>query len=135
MYRCHPKYRGEHPYYDWCYIKWWDGDNPVTNEPKEIRLIGRIHLFIETLEGDVKAVVQSVEVNTDEPHGVFGTYWCLEQHGPARARKLKFSLADVDALDDHVMLLPYDDGGHRYIHIHDRSEWPDCFQETVPPDE
>jgi hypothetical protein len=135
VYRCHPKYRGENAYYDWCHIKWWDGEDPITNQPKEIRLIGRIHLFVETPDGTVKAVVQSVEFGTDEPYGVFGTYWCLEQAGPARAKKPKFALADVEALDDHVMVLPYDDGGQRYIHIHDRSEWPDYFQETVPPQE
>jgi hypothetical protein len=135
IYRCHPKYRGEHAYYDWCHIKWWDGDDPITNEPKEIRLIGRIHLFIETPDGEVKAVVQSVEVDTYEPYGVFGTYWYMEECGPATARKPKFSLADVDALDDHVMVLPYDNTGKRYVHIHDRCEWAGCFQDTVPPDD
>ena len=135
VYRCHPKYRGEHPYYDWCHINWWDGDDPVTNDPIEIRLIGRLHLFIQTPDGDVKAVIQSVNRDTNEAYGVFGTYWYIEEDGPARARKPKFELADIHSLDDHVMVLPYDDSGKKFIHIHDRSEWPDCFHETVlPPD-
>lgn len=135
VYRCHPKYRGERAYYDWCYVKWWDGEDPITQEPQEVRLIGRIHLFIETPEGDIKAVVQSVEFGTDEAHSVFGTYWYLEESGPQTARVPKFELADIDALDDHVMVLPYDDTSKRYIHIHNRSEWAGYFQTTQPPSE
>jgi hypothetical protein len=135
VYRCHPKYRGERAYYDWCYIKWWDGDDPVTHEPREARIIGRIHLFVKTPDGLIKAVVHSVDHETHETHSVFGTYWHMEEDGPQKARKPKFELADVDALDDHVMVLPYNDTGKMYIHIHNRSEWPGYFVETRPPTE
>ena len=133
VYRCHPKYRNHRSYYDWCYVKWWDGDDSNTQEPQDVRIIGRIHLFIETPDGEIKAVVQSVDLQTQEPYGVFGTYWYLEESGPLTARTPKFELVDVDALDDHVMVVPYDDTGKRYIHIHDRSEWAGYFLETQPP--
>ena len=135
VYRCHPKYRGENAYYDWCYVKWYDGVNEETQEEKEIYIIGRIHLFVETPNGEVKAVVQSCQYNTQEEYSVFATYWCLEQEGPLANQRPKFELADVEALGDHVMVVPYTNDGLRYIHVHNRSEWPGYFQTSEPPDE
>ena len=135
VYCCHPKYRGENAYYDWCYVKWWDGEDPITGEDIFTSLIGRIHLFIETPDGEIKAVVQSVLHDTAEDYGVFGTYWHLVEHGPMSNRRPKFELVDVDALEDHVMVVPYNECNKRYIHIHDRSEWPGYFQTIEPPQE
>jgi hypothetical protein len=129
VYRCHPKYRGERPYYDWCYINWDDDDHTI------LKLIGRIHLFIETPTGEIKAVVQSVNQTTSEAYGVFGTYWYLEHNGPETNQRPIFHLVDVDCLGDHVMIIPYTHTGTRYIHIHDRSEWSGYFQTMrLPPD-
>ena len=125
VYRCHPKYRGGHPYYDWCYVNWDNGDGTAT------QLIGRIHLFIETPDGEIKAVIQSVNAETSEAYGVFGTYWYLEHTGPESNQNPTFHLADVDSLGDHAMIIPYTHSGARYVHIHDRSEWAGYFQ-TMP---
>jgi hypothetical protein len=40
VYRAHPYYRSKHAYYDWAYIQWWDGDDPLTGEPKHFSIIG-----------------------------------------------------------------------------------------------
>ena len=133
VYRCHPNYRGAHAYYDWCYVKWHDGFDEVTQEEKHINIIGRVHLFIETPDGEMRAVVQSLQYGTDEEYSVFGTYWYLEQEGPTLNQRPKFELADVDALGDHAMVVPYTHGDKRHIHIHNRSEWLRYFQNAEPP--
>ena len=125
VYRCHPRYRGERPYYDWCYVNWENGDGSVS------KLLGRIHLFIETPDGEIKAVVQSVDWDTFDEFSVFGTYWYLEHTGPDDNLRPMFHLADVESLGDHAMVIPYNHLGNKYIHIHDRSEWPSYFH-TMP---
>jgi hypothetical protein len=128
VYRCHPLYRKERAYYDWCVVDWKD-DNGVT-----VSYIARIHLFVETPNGEIKAIVQSVAPGTAEDHGVIGTYWYLEHSGPMNNQVPKFELAEVDALRDHVMVIPYNlEGEKRYVHIHDRSEWPGYFMANEPP--
>jgi hypothetical protein len=116
IYRCHPMYRGEYPYYDWCQIKWKIGET-------EVDLLGRIHLFIETPEGEIKAVVQSVLHGTEEAHGIFGSYWFLESNG----NKPRLALAELVQLGDPAMVLPYESGGQRYIHYHEREKWAGYF--------
>jgi hypothetical protein len=133
VYRCHPLYRGEYAYYDWCYVNWAVQNNENPFEEQTIRLLGRIHLFVETPEGDIKAVVQSVMERTDEDYGVFGTYWYLEEN--ENGNRPRFELADVDSLGDHALVLPYDQTEKRFIHFHDRSEWPGYFQTMEPPEE
>jgi hypothetical protein len=131
VYRCHPLYRGEYAYYDWCYVNWEVGDE---ESDEVLSLIGRINLFIETPQGEIKAIVQSFDETTSEDHGVFGTYWYLEQHGsPDRplTQRPKFHLVDVDSLGDYAMVVPYENDQKRFIHIHDRSKWPGYFQ-TIP---
>jgi hypothetical protein len=129
VYRCHPKYRGDRAYYDWCYVNWDNGDGTV------LQLIGRIHLFIENPLGELQAVIQSVDQTTNMYYGVFGTYWFLEHTGPDNNLKPMFHLVDVDSLGDHdVMMIPHNDVGTKFIHIHDQSEWPGYFIETpLPP--
>jgi hypothetical protein len=128
VYRCHPKYRGDRPYYDWCYVNWDDGNGTV------LQLIGRIHLFIETPLGELQAVVQSVDQTTKKDYGVFGTYWFLEHTGPNNNLKPMFHLVDVDSLGDHAMMIPHNDVGTKFIHIHDQSEWAEYFIEMpLPP--
>jgi len=134
VYHCHPLYRGEYAYYDWCLICWWDGVDTTTGEDKYISLIGRIHLFVETPDGTVNAVIQSVQVGTDEDYGVFGTYWFLEQEGPTNNQVPQYHLVDVDCLEEHVMVIPYDKSEKRYIHIWDRSKWHKCFQNIDVPE-
>lgn len=126
VYRCHPHYRKERMYYDWCQVH-WANDTEGTDE-----YIARIYLFIETPEGEIKAVVQSVDPKSTIEHGVFATYWHLEETGPLNKRVPKFELVDVDALGDHVMVIPYNLGTKRYIHIHDRPIWADCFLSNKP---
>jgi hypothetical protein len=128
VYRCHPKNRGDRPYYDWCYVNWDDGNGSI------LQLIGRIHLFIESPLGELQAVVQSVDLVTKKDYGVFGTYWDLEHTGPTNNLKPMFHLVDVDSLGDYAMMIPHDDPGSNFIHIHDQSEWAGYFIETpLPP--
>jgi hypothetical protein len=127
VYRCHPKYRGDRPYYDWCYVNWENDDGTI------FKLIGRIHLLIETPLGELKAVVQSVDQKTEKAYGVFGTYWFLEHTGPNNNLKPMFHLVDVDSLGDHAMIIPHNDLGTKFIHIHDQAEWPDYFITTPLP--
>jgi hypothetical protein len=127
VYRCHPYYRKEHSYYDWCMVRWSNDDGGTTP------YIARIHLFVETPVGEIKAVVQSVDPETCEEHGVIGTYWHLEHTGPLHTQVPKFELAEVESLEDHVMVIPYNLGEKRYVHIHDRDQWPSYFMTNEPP--
>ena len=120
-YRCHPKYRGDRPYYDWSYVDWETDDNTI------ISLLGRIHLFIETPSGEIKAVVQSVDMTTRKQFSVLGTTWTLEHTGPNDNLKPIFHLVEVDCLGDHAMVIPFNVLGNKFIHIQDRSEWADNF--------
>jgi hypothetical protein len=91
----------------------------TTGEEKYTSIIGRIHLFVQTPDGSINAVIQSAQELTNEDYGVFGTYWFLEQCGPTNNQEPQFHLVDVDCLEDHVMVIPYDNTGKRYIHIWD----------------
>ena len=71
VYRTHPYYRSKHAYYDWAYIQWWDGDDPLTGEPKHVSIIGRILLFFTHPDGSNMAVVHSVDWDRQEQHGVY----------------------------------------------------------------
>jgi hypothetical protein len=90
-------------------------------------------LLIETPLGELKAVVQSVDQKTQKAYGVFGTYWFLEHTGPNNNLKPMFHLVDVDSLGDHAMIIPHNDLGTKFIHIHDQAEWPDYFITTPLP--
>jgi hypothetical protein len=124
-YRCHPKYRGDRPYYDWCYVNWETDDNTIQS------LLGRIYLFIETPDGEIKAVVQSVDMSTRNHFSVLGTKWNLEHIGPNDNLRPVFHLVEVDCLGDHAMVIPFNVLGNKFIHIQDRSEWADNFH-TLP---
>ena len=126
VYRCHPLYRKEKAYYDWCMINW--NENGAV-----IPYIGRIHLFVRTPDGEIMAVVQSVDTKTREDHGIFGDYWYMDHTGPLNNQVPKFEIVEVDALADHVMVIPYNLGEKRYIHVHDRDTWPSKFTTAVPP--
>lgn len=125
VYRCHPKYRGERPYYDWCYVDWDNGDGTI------LKLLARIHLFIETPTGDIMAIVQSVDPKSQVDHSVFATIWYLEHNGPQTNLRPVFHMVEVECLGDHAMVIPYNSFGNKYLHIHDRSEWPEFFL-TMP---
>jgi hypothetical protein len=44
-------------------------------------------------------------------------------------------IVEIESLGNHAMVVPDNTMGSKYIHIHDRSEWPDYFQTMLlPPD-
>ena len=120
-YRAHPKYQGDRPYYDWCYINWITDDNTI------LSLLGRIHLFIETPNGEIKAVVQSVDMTSRKQFSVLGTTWNLEHTRTNVNHKPIFHLVEVECLGDHAMVIPFNVLRNEFIHIQDRSEWADNF--------
>ena len=122
-YRCHPKYRGDPPYYDWCYVDWETGGNNTAVQS----LLGQIHLFIETPDCEIKAVVQSVDMTLRNHFSVLGTKWNLETTGSNDNLQPIFHLVEVDCLGDHAMVIPSNVLGNKFIHIQDRSEWPGNF--------
>jgi hypothetical protein len=61
---CHPKYRGERPYYDWCYVNWENKDGSMR------KVIACIHLFFETPTLEIKAIVQLVDARCQVREGV-----------------------------------------------------------------
>jgi hypothetical protein len=128
IYRCHPKYRGDRPYYDWCYVDWQTDDSTI------LSLLGRIHLFIETPEGEIKAVVQSVDMNSRKQYTVLGTKWTMEHTAPNDNLQPLFHLVEVDCLGDHAMVIPFNVRGNKFIHIQDRSEWADNFHKLPGKD-
>ena len=135
VYRAHPRYRGGHAYYDWVYIKWWDGEDVHTHETKYVSIIGRILCFFQHPNGELMAVVHSCKWDTNEQHGVFGTYWHLEYDGPIVANRPHLEMISVDAIENHVCMIPYSSKNpFMWVHIWDPSEWPACFQTIQPPE-
>jgi hypothetical protein len=66
---------------------------------------------------------------------VFSTKWFLENNGPRTNLRPVFHIVEVETLGDHTMIIPDDSIGSKYIHIHERSEWPEYFQTLpLPPD-
>jgi hypothetical protein len=92
-------------------------------------------LFFETPAGEIKAIVQSVDASSEKEYSVFSTKWFLENNGPRTNLRPVFHIVEVETLGDHAMIIPDDSIGSKYIHIHDRSEWPEYFQTMpLPPD-
>ena len=134
VYRAHPLYRSQYPYYDWVHVQWWDGEDLVTGEPKHLSIIGHILLFFRHPDGSLMAVIHSVNWKQHEQHGVFGTLWELEYEGPMHARRPKLEIANVDALENHVCMIPYSDAHpSMWIQIWNQDKWPGCFQTIEPP--
>ena len=132
VYRAHPKYRGENPYYDWAYVQ-WNLDNNDTDEDTVTSIIARIMCFIRHPDGTLMAIIHSCDYDTDEQHGVFGTYYHLECQNKMHPRP-KFSMVDVDNLEQHACMIPYDGNNpYTWLHVWHPSEWPGCFQTIEPP--
>ena len=107
VYRAHPCYCSENPYYDWVYIKWCVGDDPATHKPKIVSIIGRILTFRRHPDGGIRAVVHSCNYGSHLAQGVFGTFYEMEYDGPQHSKRPKLHLVDVDCLDNHVCMIPY----------------------------
>lgn len=73
---------------------------------------------------------------TDEPHGVFGTYWHLEYDGPASAPRPKLHMVSVHSLQEHACMIPYSENDpFTWVHIWNPDQWPGCFQTIQPPND
>ena len=131
VYRAHPYYRCEHPYYDWALVKWVVGTHPVTNAETHESFPARILGFVQTPTGSINAIVHSVKEPTpghDNAHGVFGMFWEMERDGPAQSTHPLLHLVTVDSLLEHTCMIPYaEQHPFTWIHIWSTSEWPDCF--------
>ena len=136
VYRAHPKYRGEYPYYDWAKIKWWDGNVANMEEEQFVSIIGKIMVFFLHPTDGYMAIVHSCQWGTNEVHGVFGTYWHLETAGSRDIPRPKFSIVSVDCIEDHAFMVPYSrKNPYTWVHISDKADWPSCFQTILPPDD
>jgi hypothetical protein len=133
IYRAHPCYRGGPAWYDWAYVSWtFDGDGRNRQETHQ-SLIGRILCFFRHPQGELMAVVHSVDAKLNEQHGVFATYWHLEFANVNQSRP-KLSMVPVDCLGDQVCMVPYDEvASYRWLHIWNPIEWSACFQNIEPP--
>ena len=131
VYRAHPQYRGEHPYYDWALVQWVVGTDPVTDAEIHETYPARILGFIRIPGGSINAIVHSVKEpspSSDNAHGVFGTFWDLEQEGPSHSTRPLLHLVPVDCLLEHACMIPYSEQHpFTWIHIWPKTEWPDCF--------
>ena len=131
IYRAHPKYRGDHAYYDWAFVKWVIGTNPVSNVDIHKPYVARILGFIRHPDGDVRAVIQSVKETRNKQnvaHGVFSYFWELEQEGPNTARRPVLHLVSVDTLMEHACMIPYTKKDHSiWFHVWHPRKWGDCF--------
>ena len=136
VYRAHPDYRGEGPYYDWANIKWHVADDPVTGLPIHQSFIARILGFIKHPNGEFHAIIHSVleTRNGLVEHGVFGHYWHLEFEGTDASHRPILQLVHVDCLLEHVCMIPYcDNDSYMWVNLWHPSEWPGCFQTILPP--
>ena len=73
---------------------------------------------------------------TNEPHGVFGTYWHLEFDGPKNNPRPQIHMASVQCLLEHSCMIPYTvNDPFTWVNIWHPSKWPNCFQTIIPPGE
>ena len=134
VYRAHRFYRSKNQYYDWAFVRWYDGEDLITNEPKFVSIIGRILTFILHPDGGIRAVVHSCNYTSRLPQGVFGTFYELEYEGPVTAKRPKLHLVEVDCLEDYACMIPYSSlHPLLWVHIWDRDKWPGCFQTIEAP--
>jgi hypothetical protein len=91
------------------------------------KLIACIHLFFESPAGEIKAIVKSVDARSEKEYSVFSTKWFLENNGLRTNLRPVLHSVEVETLGDHAMIIPDDSIGSKYIHIHERSEWPEDF--------
>ena len=137
VYRAHPLYRGESAYYDWAFVQWVVGQNPVSNAVIHKPYVARILGFVKHPCGDMQAIVHSVKEpppGKDISHGVFGEFWELEYQGPASAKRPLLHLISVDSVLEHACMIPYSaDHPYTWFHIWDSGTWADCFQTILAP--
>jgi hypothetical protein len=131
IYRAHPLFRREHAYYDWAFVKWVVGQDPLTGLDEVQPYVGRILGFIQHPDGEMKAIVHSVKETRNRQnlaHGVFCYFWELEQEGPRTDLRPKLHLVSVDTLMEHACMIPYttkDDS--IWFHIWHPRKWENCF--------
>jgi hypothetical protein len=138
VYRAHPNYRGQGPYYDWVQVKWEIGEDQETGLPIYSAFIARVLGFFKNPNGEVNAIIHSVkeeEHGLDE-YGVFAHYWHLEFEGSNTVHRPKLHFVPVDCLLEHVCMVPYTDtDDYMWLHIWHPSEWPECFMTLRDTDE
>ena len=65
---------------------------------------------------------------------MYGTLWELEYDGPQQQRRPKLEIVNLDALENHVCMIPYSPQHlSLWIYIWNRNLWPGCFQTIEPP--
>jgi Plavaka transposase len=129
IYRAHPNYRGDGPYYDWARVNWYIGDDPETGEEIHKSVIARILAFIQHPDGEIHAIVHSVRDTNTVAHGVFGDFWHLEVESTATTHLPTLQIVHVDCLLEHVCMIPYTSTNERmWVQLWHPSEWPGCFQ-------
>ncbi len=131
-YRCHPYYRSEIPYYDWCYIRCSDIDD---DSAEDTFIIAQILLFYKhPTENTIHAIIHSVQHNTKDEHSAFATIFTMEQEGPQAHPRPHLLSVPVESLDKHALMQRYqEDNEFIWFHIWDQCEWPDCFQSIQTP--
>jgi hypothetical protein len=135
IYRAHPNYRGQNPYYDWAYVRYLFDATRITGQETVHNIIGRILGFFRHPDGELMAVVHSCKLDTAEQHGVMGTFYHLEFHNAADPRPA-LTMVTVDCLEQHACMIPYkEDDPYMWIHVWDPIDWPGCFQQIEPPSE
>jgi hypothetical protein len=125
VYRVHNNFRQGGPWQDWCYIKWDDGVDSVTNQPKTVLGIAQLLVFVRAPDDKLYAVVHPCLPHKKEPHGICGTLWPMEwQH---RSDRPQLYLVPVDSLERHALMIPYNNTEDLWLEVWEQDTWADCF--------
>jgi Plavaka transposase len=130
VYRAHPNYRGNGPYYDWVKVNWEVDTDITTDDVTYSSVIGRILGFFTHPDGETNAIIHSVKEESTglDEFGVFGHFWQLECEGPVTTPKPILHFVHVDCLLEHVCMLPYTENDeYMWVHMWHPSLWPSCF--------
>ena len=131
VYRAHPLYRGEHPYYDWAFIRWCYGEDRRTGKTIYKSIIGRILGFFLHPCGSTMAIVHSCDITSKQSHGVFGQLYQLETERVTNPIP-KLCMVDVECLEVHACMIPYyRNDSNLWLHISDPVEWHSEFQKIA----
>ena len=133
VFRAHPNYQSEGPWYDWVKVEWSDNDSSDGSEDTSGSSIdssitpARLYCFVKNLEGGLEAIIHSCE-NRKE-HSVFTHEWGMEHY--RHKKQIKGPVLrniSVHALEGHTMILPIlRDNNTRMMEVLTLEEWGNQF--------
>ena len=145
IFRGHPNYRQDGPWYDWVMLRWARENNQNYTQPAECQAgygddasIAKDHLyapgqilgFVESQEGDLLEAVVSTCDFKHSRGSVFSTQWQQSfVHHTGNRKTRRIEIVDVNSIVRHCLMIPTDDSQATYNEIWSRELWSNEFSD------